>query len=87
MVLTFGPNLNGSGVPLVPNWMPCSGLPTGLPDFPSERYVQAVLKDKKKADGSIKMVFLKETGAVCLRPVEAPQLHEFFTYLLQPRTP
>jgi len=55
-----------------------SGLPTDLPSFDAPSYVHAVLKDKKKAAESVKMVFLKKIGEVFLMEVTAGRLLELF---------
>jgi len=53
-----------------------AGLPTTLPLFSATDYVAAILKDKKKAVDTIKMVFLKKIGEVFLREITAQQLCE-----------
>jgi 3-dehydroquinate synthase len=56
-----------------------AGLPTALPFFPVDAYVDAILKDKKKISKAIKMVFLKKIGSVFLRPITANEMHELLS--------
>lgn len=40
------------------------GLPTRLPDFPPERYIESMYLDKKAADKKIRFILVKELGSV-----------------------
>lgn len=52
------------------------GLPTALPCFSAEAYIEAVLKDKKKTGSVLKMVFMKEIGTVFIRTTATQELYD-----------
>ncbi len=55
-----------------------SGLPTNLPIFKLNDYINAMLKDKKRAEAGINMVLMKQIGEVCLKIKSADDLKEAF---------
>ena len=55
-----------------------AGLPTRLPAFAASDYLQAIQKDKKRADGNIRMVLMKSIGEVFIEEVPAIKLASAF---------
>ncbi len=61
-------------------------LPVDLPDFTAQAYVDAMLRDKKKTAGSIKMVLIRSIGSVFLQTVSSSELLMHMSSILQNRS-